>query len=334
MLEYSLRHHRDANFAVSQYFNVALQQHNTAQQLLRQLFPADWSARSVLDFACGYGRHLRFLTLALPPSHVWASEIQRDAVEFVVRVFGVHGLQSVPEPAQFEPWRRFDFIWVASLFSHLPPRLFHAWLEKLVGLLTADGILCFSVHDASEQPLGEAMPQAGIRFISESENAELDTASYGTTFVEEGFVREAIDRACIAGHAWLRIPRALASHQDLYLVSARSSNRLPSLVIRKGPWGWVDIINVSPAGDLYIAGWAGSLDSGSIGRVEIRLDDDVHYCPTTVLREDVRRVVGDDRCGFEFEAKLNGLSEVFLEVSAGDGPAEAALIYAGALRVP
>ena len=333
MLEHSLRHHRDANFAVSQYFNVALQQHNTAQQLLRHLFPADWSARTVLDFACGYGRHLRFLTLALPATRVWASEIQRDAVEFVAREFGVHGLQSVRDPAQFEPQRQFDFIWVASLFSHLPPRLFHAWLEKLARLLTPEGILCFSVHDESELPHCEPMPHMGIRFIPESENAELDTASYGTTFVAEGFVREAIDRACGVGRDSLRIPRALASHQDLYLVPARGDHRLAGVNVRKGPWGWVDVINVSPAGDLYMAGWAGSLDYGSIGKVEIRLDGDTHCHPTSVTREDVRRVVGDDRCGFEFSVKLKD-REVFVEVSAGEGSSEAALLYAGVVRVP
>ena len=176
------------------------------------------------------------------------------------------------------------------------------------------------------------MSRAGILFVPESENAELDTATYGTTFVAQAFVREAIERACGAGHAWLRIPRALASHQDLYLVPARRGDRLAGLAIRKGPWGWVDVINFSSAGDLYIAGWAGSLDYGSIGRVEVRLDGDVHYCPTPVLREDVRRVVGDDRCGFELRARLEDASEVFVEVSAGEDATEAALLYAGALK--
>src|SRR5690606_36941997 len=35
MLLHSLYHHRDANASVSQYYNVALQQYNAAQQILR-----------------------------------------------------------------------------------------------------------------------------------------------------------------------------------------------------------------------------------------------------------------------------------------------------------
>ena len=114
---------------VSQYFNVALQQHNAAQQVFRLVLGAPNSTHRLLDFACGYGRLLRFLTLSVPRAQIWASEIQRDAVDFAVGQFGVHGILSDMKPrVDSNPGRNSIFIWVASLFSHLPRPLFDAWL--------------------------------------------------------------------------------------------------------------------------------------------------------------------------------------------------------------
>ena len=81
MLQHSLRHLHEVNRSLSQYFNVALQQHNAAQQVFRRVLGAPNAMHRLLDFACGYGRLLRFLTLCVPPTQIWASEIQRDAVE-------------------------------------------------------------------------------------------------------------------------------------------------------------------------------------------------------------------------------------------------------------
>jgi SAM-dependent methyltransferase len=329
MLDHSLRHFGDANFAVSQYFNVALQQHNSVQQILRHAFPRDWRNRSVLDFACGFGRHLRLLTLAIPAENVWASEIQRDALEFVAR-FGVHGLSSSSDPAAFDPGRRFDLIWVASLFSHLPDALFHGWLGALLRLLTPEGLLCFSVHDERELSDPGLMTPRGIYFHPGSEIAELDLAVYGTSFVSHRYVDEAIGHAGHPGSSRLRIPRGIAGQQDLFVVSATGSDRLATLAFRKGPWGWVDEIRFAD-GALRIEGWAGSLDEGRIGEVEIRLDGESFRCPTDLSRGDVQPVVGDARCGFVFEARLDAAREVFVEVSA-ESRGHAALLYAGALN--
>ena len=71
---------------------------------------------------------LRLLPALVPPAQTWASDIQAPAVAFVERSFGVQGLLSSADPEQFAPAQRFDVIWVASLFSHLPQPLFQAWL--------------------------------------------------------------------------------------------------------------------------------------------------------------------------------------------------------------
>jgi SAM-dependent methyltransferase len=336
MLQHSLRHFHEVNRSVSQYFNVALQQHNAAQQVFRLVLGAPQPTHRLLDFACGYGRLLRFLTLSGPRSQIWASEIQPLAVDFAVAEFGVHGIVSDVDPLRFEPAMTFDFIWVASLFSHLPQRLFHAWLARLFSLLTPGGIVCFSVHDECLLPPRIPMPGDGIHFIPSSENAELDGNAYGTTFVSEAFVRGAIAAACGPAHPYVRIRRGLANEQDLYVVPRSADRTLEALAaFRKGAWGWVDECRVSADGELYLRGWAASVDDGALDSIEILIDDKLYRCRTGLARDDVRSVLGDPRLGnsgWEFRQALgDGPPNAFVEVTARSAINELALLYAGPL---
>jgi len=339
MLQHSLRHFHEVNRSVSQYFNVALQQHNAAQQVFRRVLGAPDPRHRLLDFACGYGRLLRFLTLSVPPTQIWASEIQHDAVDFAASEFGAHALLSDVDPLRFEPDARFDFIWVASLFSHLPRHLFHGWLARLVSLATPDGIVCFSVHDECLLPARIPMPADGFHFIASSENAELDTDAYGTTFVSEAFVESAIAAACGQDHPYFHIRRGLANEQDLYVVSPARSRDLGGLAgFRKGAWGWVDECHVSETGELYLRGWAASVDDGPLDSVEILVDGTLHRCPTGLPRDDVRTVLNDTRLGttgWEFRHALGaGPPNAFIEVTARSAVGEMALLYAGPLARP
>ena len=340
MLLHSLKHFHEINKPLSQYFNVALQQHHAAQQILRHFFPAPPETLKVLDFACGYGRLLRFLSLSIPPENIWAAEIQEEAVNFVVSEYGVNGLLSETDPAGFNPAQRFDFIWVASLFSHLPEPLFRAWVGKLHSLLSPRGVLCFSVHDECLLPAGSPLPPGGIHFVPHSENADLDTCTYGTTYVGESFVSRAIGESVQQpDHPYFRIPRGLANEQDLYVVPANATTDLSGLSgFRHGPWGWVDGIEVSDAGSLEMHGWIASLDDGPLETVSISVDGQVTRVPTGEARPDVARVLGDERLhgsGWRFKGALApGRDSVFVQVSGSTARNEKTLLYAGFVAVP
>ena len=337
MLTHSLQHHRDAGAALSQYFNIALQQYAAAQQVMRACFSAADPTLTVLDFACGYGRLLRFLSLTVPRTHLWASELQPDAVAFVAQEFDVQVLASHADPIRFKPMERFDFIWVASLFSHLPEELFYAWLEKLVSLLTPRGVLCFSVRDSALVPPSRVLPESGILYDRFSENAELDAEIYGTTYASESFVRAAVRRALSVDAVCVRLPKALAHEQDLYVV-ARDSTRDLSAVsnFRRGPWGWVDRRQLTAAGELELEGWAASLDDGQIDDVEVVIDGVRHRCNTGRPRGDVRDAFGDERLtvsGWRFMCDLGpSVREAFVEVGAYTARGESTLLFAGIIR--
>lgn len=339
MLLHSLHHHRDANASVSQYYNVALQQYNAAQQILRALFPDSMENIKVLDFACGYGRLLRFLSLSLPAKNIWAAEIQLDALAFVCDNYGAQGIASHGKPEDFQPGRQFQFIWVASLFSHLPGDLFQAWVKRLTECLAPDGVLCFSVHDAVLLPPEHEFPAEGILFWPFSENADLDKSIYGTTYVCEDYVAAAIAKNCGANRGFFRIPRGLAHEQDLYVVPGTAGRDLSALnKFRRGPWGWVDERNLSEAGELYLRGWAASIGDGPLQTVDITIDGKLHKCKTGLTREDVGRVFEDSRLntsGWEFRyTPPRGAAPIRVEVSAKTQANEMALLYAGELPRP
>ncbi len=333
MLLHSLRHHRDANAAVSQYYNVALQQYQAARQILDTVLPPAAGRVALLDFACGFGRLLRFLSACGRDLHLSASEIQDDALQYVAASFDAEPLPSSMRPEDFQPGRRFDFIWVASLFSHLPEGLFHRWLKQLLGLLTPRGVLCFSVHDEVLAPRDEPLPAQGLLFRPQSENAALDAEAYGTTYVSEAFVRSAIARATGDGRQPHRIRKALAHEQDIYVVAADPQRDLSALAaFRRGPWGWADERRV--VGErLVLDGWAASIDDGALPAVTVRVDGATHTCATGRRRADVRDAFADDRlldAGWRFELELPPEGrQPWVEVLAPTARGECALLYAG-----
>ncbi|HEX5124779.1 MAG TPA: class I SAM-dependent methyltransferase [Rhodanobacteraceae bacterium] len=333
MLLHSLKQHRDAGAAFSQYFNIALQQHAAARQLMRAAFGADARDIDVLDFACGYGRLLRFLSLSIDPRRIWASDLQTDAVDFVRDAFGVQPLASHEDPSRFEPGRRFDFIWVASLFSHLPEPLFHAWLARLVALLTPRGVLCFSVRDASLLPDASTLPASGLAYARESENADLAGDIYGTAYASEAFVCDALRTATRDARAYVRLQRALANEQDLYVVAGDAARDLtPLRAFRRGPWGWVDVRRLSPDGTLDLQGWAASLDDGAVEAVEIDVAGELHALRPSIARPDVSAAFRDARLedsGWAFGADLGGARSARVVASARTRRGERALLYAG-----
>ncbi len=334
MLAHSLKTHADANLAVSQYFAVALQQYRVVRQLMERLFIQP-DRIEFLDFACGYGRLLRFLVHRLPHEHIHAAEIQRDAVEWVQQRYGIHALDSSTVPEEFDPGRRFDMVWAASLFSHLPDELFGGWLDRLASLLDANGVLCFSVHDEATLPADMSVSADGLLYIAGSENADLDPAIYGTTFVSQAYVERRIRERLGADTAIQRLPRLLAHEQDVYVVSKDQRDLSVLDGFRYGTRGWLDELHIDDeAGTLWLAGWAGSLDAVPFDCVEIGLDDRVHRQSVGEPQPKVAEILGRPGLadsGFSCTLELPDSPSPWLSLSAVAEDGERALIYAGRL---
>lgn len=260
MLDFAIQlfdHDRDR--ALLSYFQNGLDQF----RLVRHI--ASWRGRigRMLDFASGYGRLTRFLVHQSLADEITVSDILEGGMEFQASQFGVGTILSTTQPANFTAPDKYDLIFVASLFTHLPPATFTPWLLRLASLLTENGLLIFTVHDQSIAPHAF---EGGISFESRSESRVLDVDDYGSTWVTESYVREQVP----AGFACVRMPRALAEWQDVYVISPRPLGDPPSRLL---PKGFVDRFS-SEADGVRLEGWATAVLE-PVERVEVRLDGEL-----------------------------------------------------------
>jgi SAM-dependent methyltransferase len=262
MLDFAISmfgHDRDR--ALVSYFQNALEQF----ELVRHIAGWRGPVRRMLDFASGYGRLTRLLVHQKLADEVTVADILEGGMQFQAEQFGVRTILSKTRPEELVTPDRYDLIFVASLFTHLPASTFTPWLRRLAEVLEPRGLLIFSVHDESLAP--EKVD--GIRFESYSESRVLDVEDYGSTWVTEGYVREQV-ATLGAGYDCVRLPRALAEWQDVYVISPAP---IPDPKPRRTPKGFVDRFAVEQDG-VRISGWATLLDEKA-DRVEIRLEDEI-----------------------------------------------------------
>jgi SAM-dependent methyltransferase len=249
MLLHDLKDH-DWDFALTSYFLRGLEAASMHSQLLAHFFDGRRDI-DLLDFAAGFGRVTRFFAAYYTPQRVIASDIQEEAVEFQRSQFGVEAFLSSSDPAEFALRRTAQCVVALSFFSHISPSRFEQWLAALTKTLDANGILVFTVHDESLLDVDRRDP-SGITFEQTSETDRLDPLEYGTTWVSERYVREAVSRSC-PGRSVSRFPRGLASFQDLYVL--HDGKRSGDFEFDQGPFGFASIARLFGE-EFHLVGWA------------------------------------------------------------------------------
>jgi SAM-dependent methyltransferase len=174
---------------------------------------------SLLEFASGYGRITRFLVTRIAPQKITVSDIDSAAVRFNSATFGTSPLVSTQNPSNFICTRKFQLIFVASLFTHLNYALWVPWLKRLYELLEPGGLLIFSTRDLQHYSLNDYIEfiEDGFAFEKSNETlGRLKVNTYGTTLVTEGWVRKTIqDHEC--GELRAYYPHKLWQ-QDIYVI--------------------------------------------------------------------------------------------------------------------
>ena len=93
-------------------------------------------------------------------------------------------------PEQLAWPRRYDLVFVLSLFSHLPRGSWGRWLSVLWDAVAPGGLLVFSTHGVeAARRAGVTLDGEGYFFAASSESNAIDAQEYGTTFTDEDFVR-------------------------------------------------------------------------------------------------------------------------------------------------
>ncbi|GFE71335.1 class I SAM-dependent methyltransferase [Chroococcus sp. FPU101] len=277
--------------ALFDYFRIGSTIMDVIKQVIQWKFNGFENINSFLDFACGYGRYTRFLLQEMPVSKIWVSDIYVEGVKFQEEQFGVQGIISVSRPEDYVCSQQFDCILVISLFTHLPETTFIRWLRKLYSLLTPRGILMFTTHDMSLVPANVSPSEKGICFLGMSESRSLDTDEYGSTWVTQDFVEQAVSEASDGQGKCYCLRKGINNHQDLYLVTRDDSLESMELNLYKRPFSNIDRCHLHNENTLYLAGWAATYnDHASIQDIQFLINGQLKQrCLPFAYRPDVAK---------------------------------------------
>jgi SAM-dependent methyltransferase len=186
------------------YFEGGRNDAARAMASLQKVHTTDSPLR-VLEFASGYGRITRHSGTVFAGHSYTASDIHPQACEFIKTYLGVRSLESTTDPDSLPFDEKWDFIFVFSLFSHLPDKSFGRWLQALYDRLDVGGSLLFTTHgEFALRKIPEAFVplldcEKGWGYRGDSDQPDLDASEYGTMIVTPRYVVDMIERHCPGG---------------------------------------------------------------------------------------------------------------------------------------
>lgn len=116
------------------------------------------SVNTVLDLPCGHGRVLRHLVELFPGAQFDVCDLDEDGAEFCASEFGASIVPAKSELAETVFPRKYDLIWIGSLFTHLPQDKTMRWLSFLSQQLTDKGIIVATFHGRWSMRMQDLMP--------------------------------------------------------------------------------------------------------------------------------------------------------------------------------
>lgn len=151
---------------------------------------------SILDFACGHGRILRYLKLIF--KDVTGSDLEQSMVDFVKDTLGANSFISNIELKDILfPNRRFDVIFSYSLFTHLNLEIWEMWFRGLFERVESGGFLIITTRSPEFARKKGALPEDFdvCMFVEKNETqGRLDSAYYGQTTIAPIYVQEVASR--------------------------------------------------------------------------------------------------------------------------------------------
>jgi glycosyltransferase involved in cell wall biosynthesis/ubiquinone/menaquinone biosynthesis C-methylase UbiE len=101
----------------------------------------------ILDFGCGFGRHLRFFLKDVPAKNLFGVDIDPAFIEISRETFPqVSFRRTAILPSVQFPDTYFDLIYAYSVFSHLNQQVGKAWVDEFSRLIKAGGVVIVTTH--------------------------------------------------------------------------------------------------------------------------------------------------------------------------------------------
>ena len=150
---------------------------------------------STLEFAAGFGRFTRHLSRTLP-GRVTCADVLPGSIDFLREQFGVRTVLTTHDPVATTFEEQYDLVFVLSMFTHMPARIWQPWLQAVARAVAPGGLLVFSVcNETAAIEHGLAFDEAGTCFIPSSESPSLAIDVYGTMFTTRQFVEQQVEGA-------------------------------------------------------------------------------------------------------------------------------------------
>jgi SAM-dependent methyltransferase len=176
---------------------------------------------SILDFGCGCGRTLIWLS-DLPRSvNVYGTDIDVDAITWCQRnyAFGKFAVNGALPPLDY-PDRQFDLVYVISVFTHINEEQQLRWLVEFKRVIVHRGILLITLHgEHAWRTLPSALTvqikQSGILFVADAYWKGIFPEWYQTTYHTREYVQDTFSRYFKVLNY---IPRGMAGFQDVVVL--------------------------------------------------------------------------------------------------------------------
>lgn len=172
----------------------------------------------ILDFACGCGRTLNFMSHFVCSSHLYGCDYDSDLIDWCKKNVQIAEFRLNGEiPRTDWPDSFFDFIYSISFFSHLTAADQKRWLREWRRILKGDGLVLVTVHGKGLARPAQVRLKRGFTYtvVGPAFNERV-------TYQSRGFVkREWGDLFDIVAFE----EQGLADHQDVILLGRRGYAR-------------------------------------------------------------------------------------------------------------
>lgn len=229
----------DHTQAIRKYFEGGESCAGQFADLVKQHAPG---AKSILEFASGYGRVARYAKLTMPEIEWTSSDIHPEAVRFLEEKIGISAFASSHKPEEWRTDKKYDVVFALSFFSHMPDQTFAGWISSLLDSVGTGGLLIFTTHGAEslrmmkKGGMDAEFDSKGYYWHPHSDQLDLSASEYGTSAVSFQYVFNALSG--IAPAELVRFQEAFWwKHQDLYVL--RKTDRVPNkapAVVSKRRW--------------------------------------------------------------------------------------------------
>ncbi|MCG8486374.1 MAG: class I SAM-dependent methyltransferase [Chromatiales bacterium] len=175
------------------------------------------SGNQILDFGCGCGRVISYLSTLLMNNHFYGSDIDQEAITWCK-----NNLSTIAEfttndtypPLPFDD-SFFDIVYSVSVFTHLPEKMQFLWLEELKRVTRKGGYLFITTHGEELAPvqIRKQVNDYGFHYgVGKGTDGLPDF--YQTTFHTENYIRRRWSNYFEIVNI---VKKGILSHQDLVI---------------------------------------------------------------------------------------------------------------------